>query len=104
MAEWFKVFVLKTNVYSYRGFESHSFLFNYFGNSSSTLIVIFMFLSIILLPFFAFCISSIFGRFIGKKGSSILTISFMGFVIILSVVSFFNVGIKNDIYFIDLGM
>lgn len=63
-----------------------------------------MFLSIILLPLFGFCISSMFGRLIGKKGSAILTTSFMGCVILLSVISFYKVGFQNNIYFIDLGM
>ena len=63
-----------------------------------------MFLSIILLPFFGFCISSVFGRLIGKKGSAILTTSFMACVILLSIISFYKVGFQNNIYFIDLGM
>lgn len=63
-----------------------------------------MFLSIILLPFFGFCISSMFGRLIGKRGSAILTIFFMGCVIMLVAIGFYNVGIQNNIYFVDLGM
>jgi NADH:ubiquinone oxidoreductase subunit 5 (subunit L)/multisubunit Na+/H+ antiporter MnhA subunit len=63
-----------------------------------------MFLSIILLPFVGFCASSLFGRFIGKKGSAVLTISFMACVIILSAINFYYVGLQNNIYFIDLCM
>ena len=63
-----------------------------------------MFLSIILLPFFGFCVSSLFGRFLGKKGSAILTVCFMACVIILSAIGFFYIGIQNNIYFVDLGM
>jgi proton-translocating NADH-quinone oxidoreductase chain L len=63
-----------------------------------------MFLSIILLPFVGFCISSMFGRFIGKKGSAAVTIFFMACVIILSGINFYYVGLKNNIYFIDLCM
>ena len=63
-----------------------------------------MFLSIVFLPFFGFCISSLFGRFIGKKGSAILTTACMACVIILALIGFYNVGINNNIYFVDLGM
>jgi small neutral amino acid transporter SnatA (MarC family) len=56
------------------------------------------------LPFFGFCVSSLFGRFIGKKGSALLTVFFMGCVIFLCAISFYFVGIKNNIYFVDFGM
>lgn len=62
-----------------------------------------MFLSIILLPFFGFFISSLFGRSIGKKGSAVITVCLMAFVIILSAIGFYHVGVLNNIYFVDLG-
>jgi len=56
------------------------------------------------LPFFGFCISSLFGRFIGKKGCAEVVISFMACSILLSTIGFYYVGLQNDIFFIDLGM
>ena len=47
-----------------------------------------MFLSIILLPFFGFFVSSLFGRFIGKKGSTLLVVLFMASAIVLSIIGF----------------
>jgi NADH:ubiquinone oxidoreductase subunit 5 (subunit L)/multisubunit Na+/H+ antiporter MnhA subunit len=57
-----------------------------------------------LLPLFGFCISSLFGRFIGKKGSAIVVIFFMACTIVLSTIGFYYVGLENNIFFIDLGM
>jgi len=63
-----------------------------------------MFLTIIFLPFFSFLILSLFGRFIGKRGSAILSVLFMAFVIILSLFGFYDICIVNNIYFVDLAM
>jgi NADH:ubiquinone oxidoreductase subunit 5 (subunit L)/multisubunit Na+/H+ antiporter MnhA subunit len=63
-----------------------------------------MFLSTILLPFLSFLICSLFGRNIGKVGSSVLSVCFMGVVVVFSLILFYMVNINNNIYFIDLGM
>ncbi len=47
-----------------------------------------MAVSIILLPLFSFFVSSLFGRFIGKKGSAIIAVSFMACAIISSLIGF----------------
>ncbi len=62
-----------------------------------------MYLSTVFLPFFGFFIASLFGRFIGKQGCAIITVSIMAFVICFSFIGFYNVGLNNDIYFIDFG-
>ena len=63
-----------------------------------------MFLSIILLPFFGFLVSSLFGRFIGRKGSAQLSLFFMLCTVVFSMIAFYHIGITNDTYFVDLGM
>jgi len=63
-----------------------------------------MAMSIILLPLFSFFVSSLFGRFIGKKGSAIIAVFFMACAIVLSLISFFYIALRNDCYYVDLGM
>jgi NADH:ubiquinone oxidoreductase subunit 5 (subunit L)/multisubunit Na+/H+ antiporter MnhA subunit len=63
-----------------------------------------MFLSTILFPLFSFFICSLFGRYIGKVGSSLVSVCFMGIATILSMTIFYFVTIQNNVYFVDLGM
>lgn len=63
-----------------------------------------MFLAIIFLPLFGFCIASLFGRYLGKKGSALFTVVLMASVIVLSCFGFYYVSLTNNIYFVDLGM
>lgn len=61
-----------------------------------------MLLAIILFPFLGFLAAILFGRFLGAKGASILTIVFLGCSLILSVYNFFIVALNQQVIVYDL--
>ena len=61
-----------------------------------------MYFSIIFLPFINFFSNIIFGRFLGKKGSFILTLLTMFFTMLLSFFIFYEVVLSHSITIISL--
>ena len=95
MAEWFKVLVLKTNVFQqYRGFKSHFILFQ--KNIYNMLILI------ILLPFIGFVSGSLFGRFIGL-GCCYITTSCTFIVFLLSFSLLLDIIQTGNVYILNIG-
>nr|BDN85835.1 NADH dehydrogenase subunit 5 [Microheliella maris] len=62
-----------------------------------------MYLSIIFLPLLGAFIAGFFGRFIGAKGASLLTTSFLSITAIFSLVAFYEVGLLGSPCYIKLG-
>ena len=90
MAEWLKAPVLKTGVLLwYHGFESHFICIN-----------LNMYLSLIFLSLIGSLNTLFFGRFIGVKGSSIITISCIALTVVFSYASLYEVGCTvEDVHF-----
>lgn len=61
-----------------------------------------MYLTLIILPLLASIISGFFGRKVGVSGSHIITCTCVIITTILSIVSFFEVGINNIPVYINL--
>jgi NADH-ubiquinone oxidoreductase chain 5 len=61
-----------------------------------------MYLSIILLPLLGAIVSGFFGRKIGVTGSHILNCSSIILTALLSIISFFEVGLNNNPVSINL--
>jgi NADH-ubiquinone oxidoreductase chain 5 len=61
-----------------------------------------MYLSLIILPLLGSIISGFFGRKVGVTGSHIITCTCVITTTLLSVVSFFEVGINNIPVYINL--
>lgn len=61
-----------------------------------------MYLLIVFLPFLGFCSVSLFGRFMGFKGSSFLTTSLLGVSFFLSLFSFIEAGLLGSSVYIEL--
>ena len=61
-----------------------------------------MYLLIVFLPFLGFCSASLFGRFIGSKGSAFLTTCLLSFSFFFSVFSFIEVGLLGSQVYIEL--
>lgn len=59
-----------------------------------------MYLSIILLPMFSAMTTGLFGRFLGSKGSQIITASSLGLSAIFSLIAFYEVGILGSVCYI----
>ena len=62
-----------------------------------------MYLALIFTPLINFMCLSFFGRFIGKYGSKLTSVLFMLVSTILAIVSFFQVGLKQNPHYITLG-
>jgi hypothetical protein len=62
-----------------------------------------MLLLIVFLPFLLFLVISIFGRFLGQNGVSIMSPLLMGINSILAFVSFYKVGVLGETTYITLG-
>jgi NADH-ubiquinone oxidoreductase chain 5 len=61
-----------------------------------------MYLLIVFLPLLSSLIAGFFGRHLGPKGSSILTVSFLFFTFFISLISFYEVAILNCPTYINL--
>lgn len=61
-----------------------------------------MLLAIILFPFLGFLLSILFGRFLGAKGVSIITIGFLGFALLISIYNFFVIALNQQVIVYDL--
>jgi NADH:ubiquinone oxidoreductase subunit 5 (subunit L)/multisubunit Na+/H+ antiporter MnhA subunit len=61
-----------------------------------------MLLLIILFPLLGFLVSILFGRFLGAKGVSYLTVGFVGLSLILSIWSFFTVALTQKVFVYNL--
>jgi NADH-ubiquinone oxidoreductase chain 5 len=62
-----------------------------------------MLLTLLLLPLFGSIIAGFGSRFIGRKGSAILTTSLMTISVFLSFIIFFHVAVKGRMYFMKIG-
>ena len=92
MAEWLKAPVLKTGVLLwYHGFESHFICIN-----------LNMYLSLIFLSLIGSLNTLFFGRFIGVKGSSIITISCIALTVVFSYASLYEVAFCGSPCYITL--
>lgn len=56
-----------------------------------------MYLVLIILPLLGSIFAGLFGRFIGPKGSCVITVSFLLLTFICSVISFYEVGLSNSV-------
>ena len=61
-----------------------------------------MYLPLIFLPFIGFCITGLFGRSIGSKGSAIITTNCLIFSLICSLFSFYEIGFMQSFVFIKI--
>ena len=61
-----------------------------------------MYLTLVFLSFFGFCFTSLFGRFIGPKGAALITTSCLVFSFLLSLFSFYEVGLMESPVYIRL--
>ena len=62
-----------------------------------------MYISIVFLSLIGFCITGLFGRHIGPKGSAIVTTSCLIFSLLLSIIAFYEVGLMGSFVYIKLG-
>ena len=62
-----------------------------------------MYLSIVFFSFIGFCTAGLFGRYIGPKGAAYITTSCLVTTFILSVWSFYEVGLMGSVVYIRLG-
>jgi len=62
-----------------------------------------MYLIIVFSPLLGFCAASLFGRFLGSKGSALVTTSCLIISLLMSFFSFFEVGLSNTVTYIELG-
>lgn len=62
-----------------------------------------MLLTLLLLPLFGSILAGFGSRFIGRKGSAILTTSLMAISVFLSFIIFFHVAVKGRLYFMKIG-
>jgi NADH:ubiquinone oxidoreductase subunit 5 (subunit L)/multisubunit Na+/H+ antiporter MnhA subunit len=62
-----------------------------------------MYLLVLFFPILGAFISGIFGRFIGRTGSIIITTTCLFFSFLISLFIFFEVGLSNSICVIKLG-
>ena len=58
--------------------------------------------SIILLPLLSSIACGFFGRLLGYSGSKVLSTSIIGFTFLLSIFSFYSVGLKQDPTYITI--
>ena len=94
MTEWLKVPVLKTGVFfKYRGFESHFICYQQ---------RIMSYLNIIFLSLIGSLNTLLFGRFIGVRGSAIVTITCIGITMLLSYLSLYEVAFAGSPCYITL--
>jgi NADH-quinone oxidoreductase subunit L len=61
-----------------------------------------MYLLIVLLPLLSFLVSSLFGRYIGRIGSTIITTSLIFLTAFLSTVAFYEVALAEANCYINL--
>jgi NADH-quinone oxidoreductase subunit L len=61
-----------------------------------------MYLLIVLIPLLSFLTSSLFGRFIGRTGSTLITTSLIFITAILSTIAFYEVAIAETNCYIRL--
>ena len=61
-----------------------------------------MYLLIVLLPLLSFLVASLFGRFIGRIGSTIITTSLIFLTAFLSTVAFYEVALAEANCYINL--
>lgn len=61
-----------------------------------------MYLPLVFLPLIGFCVTGLFGRFLGSKGSSIVTTSCLCFSLCLSIFAFYEVGLMGSFVYIKL--
>jgi NADH-quinone oxidoreductase subunit L len=61
-----------------------------------------MYLLIIFLPLLSFLIASLFGRYIGRTGSALITTGSIFFTAILSTIAFYEVAIAETNCYIRL--
>jgi NADH:ubiquinone oxidoreductase subunit 5 (subunit L)/multisubunit Na+/H+ antiporter MnhA subunit len=59
-----------------------------------------MYLLLVFLPFIGSCLAGLFGRYLGSKGSSIITVSCLFFSLLLSFFAFYEVGLLGGVVFI----
>ena len=62
-----------------------------------------MYIPIVFLSLVGFCITGLFGRYIGPKGAAIVTTSCLVFSLLLSIVAFYEVGLMGSFVYIKLG-
>jgi NADH-ubiquinone oxidoreductase chain 5 len=62
-----------------------------------------MYLSILILPLLGSFFSGFMGRKLGSTGSQFITISCLILASILSIIAFYEVGLKGSPVYIDLG-
>lgn len=65
-------------------------------------LIIFMYLSIIILPLFSFVVASCFGRFIGHRGACFVTTFFLMFCFALALGIFYEVGLAQSVCYLRL--
>jgi NADH-ubiquinone oxidoreductase chain 5 len=61
-----------------------------------------MYLLLVFLSFIGSCLAGLFGRYLGSKGSSIITVSCLFFSLLLSFFAFYEVGLLGGVVFIRL--
>ena len=62
-----------------------------------------MYIVLVFLPFIGFCITSLFGRYIGPKGSALLTTTCLLISLFFSFIAFYEVGLMGSCVYIELG-
>jgi NADH:ubiquinone oxidoreductase subunit 5 (subunit L)/multisubunit Na+/H+ antiporter MnhA subunit len=61
-----------------------------------------MYLLVLYLPLLSFILLSLFGRFFGRSGSSIIAFFLMFFTTLISWFSFFEVGVSKSIIYLTV--
>lgn len=61
-----------------------------------------MYLSLIFLPLMSFCLAGFFGRYLGSKGSCILTTSCLFISCLLSILVFYEVALLRCFVYVRL--
>ena len=61
-----------------------------------------MYVVLVFLSFIGFCITGLFGRFIGPKGSSIVTTGCLILTFLLSLFAFYEVGLMGSFVYFKL--
>ena len=61
-----------------------------------------MYLLILFLPFLSFLVAALFGRYIGRNGCAIITVSRIVLTAILSTIAFYEVALASSPCYIEI--